>query len=177
LSTTSSGALPPRSRVLAWLSSKAAARLAAIALGAVFVAAAVVKIQDPPGFAHEVSNYRLIPPIAVNPVALVLPWLEIFCGLALIFGPGRRAASALVLALLLVFIVGLGVNLARGRPVDCGCFSTAAEVRTPAERLASMRLAIARDIGFLLLAFGSFRAPVRSRKSKGKSADPATVVS
>jgi uncharacterized membrane protein YphA (DoxX/SURF4 family) len=150
-----------RVRTLTWLQSPAVARIAAVAIGAVFLAAAIQKIADPPGFAHEIANYKLLPPAAVHTAALVMPWFEAFCGLALVFGPGRRTAGVLVVVLLVLFVGALGTNLVRGRPVDCGCFSTAAEVRTPEQRLASMRLAILRDIGFLVLAAVSLRAPAR----------------
>ncbi len=163
------GPAAPRSRLSSWLRSEMAARCAAIALGLVFVAAAIPKIADPPGFAHEVSNYALLPTSVTHTTALGLPWVEIFCGLALILGPARRGAAALAGVLLLVFVAGLSLNLVRGRPVDCGCFSTAESVRTPEQRLASMRLAILRDAVFLVLAFGSLRSsaapPWRGRAS------------
>lgn len=155
---TSAAAAPAGSRVASLLRSRMTARIAGIALGIVFIAAAISKIADPPGFAHEVSNYALLPPSLVYATALVMPWVEILCGLALVFGTARRGAAVLVVALLLVFLAGLGTNLARGRPVDCGCFSTTESVRTPEQRLASMRLAILRDVGLLVLGFWSFRA-------------------
>ena len=162
------GRAPRRGRAIAlasWFKSSAASRIAAIAIGAVFIAAAISKIADPPGFAHEIANYKLLPPAAVHAAALVMPWFEAFCGLALVFGPGRRTAGILVVALLVLFVAALGTNLARGRPVDCGCFSTAAEVRTPEQRLTAMRLAILRDIGFLVLAATAVRAGGKQRKS------------
>ena len=120
-------------------------------LAAVFVVAGISKIADPPGFAEEVHNYRLLPGVAVNALALVLPWLEVLAGLALFLGFWRRTAARLFGLLLLVFIGALGINLARGRPVDCGCFGTSKTQRTEAERLDDMKLAIARDLGLLLL--------------------------
>lgn len=123
-----------------------------IALGAVFVAAALPKLADPPGFAQAIWNYQLAPAWLVHPAALVLPWLELLCGLALCLGIWARAASAWLGTLLLVFVAALGINLARQHPVDCGCFHTAATTRTPVERLADMRWVILRDLGLLLLA-------------------------
>lgn len=155
---TGSRPVSAAARAGAWLKSATAAKIAAIALGAVFIAAAIPKIVDPPGFAHEIANYKLLPPAAVGATALVMPWIEILCGLALVFGPARRTAALFVGLLLLVFLGALGTNLARGRPVDCGCFSTAAEVRTPEQRLASMRIAILRDVGLLVLTVWSVRS-------------------
>ena len=123
----------------------------AFVLAAVFVVAGISKIADPPGFAEEVYNYRLLPGAAVNALALVLPWLEVLAGLALFLGLWRRTAAGIFGLLLLVFIGALAINLARGRPVDCGCFGTSKTQRTEAERLGDMKLAIARDLGLLVL--------------------------
>ncbi|MEX0878402.1 MAG: MauE/DoxX family redox-associated membrane protein [Thermoanaerobaculia bacterium] len=120
-------------------------------LTALFVVAGFSKIADPPGFAHEIHNYRIFPAAAVNLVALVLPWLEVVTGVALFFGIFRRTAAQIFGVLLLVFIVAIGVNLARGRPVDCGCFGTAKVQKTDTERLADMKWVIVRDVGMLLL--------------------------
>lgn len=121
-------------------------------LAAFFVVAGFFKIADPPGFAHEIHNYGLVPGALVNAMALILPWLEVLTGLALFLGVARRSASKILAILLLVFIVALGVNLVRGRPVDCGCFGTAKVQKTEAERLREMKLAVLRDVGLLLLA-------------------------
>ncbi len=137
---------------------------AQIALGAVFVAAAWPKLADPPGFAEAIWNYRLAPAWLVHPAALVLPWLELLCGLALILGLWARAAAAWAGTLLLVFVAALSINLARGHPVDCGCFHTQAAPRPAPERLAGMRWDIARDLGLLLLAAQILAAAARRRQ-------------
>jgi putative oxidoreductase len=120
-------------------------------LAAFFVVAGFSKIADPPGFAHEIHNYGLVPGAAVNAMALILPWLEVVAGVALFLGIARRSAARILGILLLVFIVALSINLARGKPVDCGCFGTAKVQKTDAERLNDMKLAILRDVGLLLL--------------------------
>jgi len=125
---------------------------AQIALGAVFVAAALPKLADPPGFAEAIWNYQLAPAWLIHPAALALPWLELLCGLALCLGVWTRAAAAWLTALLLVFVAALSINLARNHPVDCGCFHTQTSARSAAERVADMRWAILRDLGLLALA-------------------------
>ena len=121
-------------------------------LAAFFVVAAFAKIADPPGFAHEVHNYRLLPAVAVNALALLLPWLELAAATALFLGFWRREAAGLLALLLVVFIGALSINLARRHPVDCGCFGVSTVERTEDERLADMKLAILRDVGLLALA-------------------------
>jgi putative oxidoreductase len=120
-------------------------------LAAVFVVAAFGKIADPPGFAHEIHNYALVPGVAVNAMALVLPWIEMACGLALFIGVARRTSARILGVLLVVFVIALSINLIRGRPVDCGCFGTSTVEKTQAERLRDMKWAIGRDLFFLLL--------------------------
>src|SRR3954462_10571340 len=96
-----------------------------IALGAIFIAAALPKIADPPSFAHMIFNYRLVPGSLVNLSALILPWGELLCGLALVLGIWTRPSRTLVALLLIVFIVAIGINLFRGNAIDCGCFNVA----------------------------------------------------
>jgi putative oxidoreductase len=121
-------------------------------LAAFFVVAGISKIVDPPGFAHEIHNYKMVPGALVNAMALILPWLEVVTGAALFLGIARRTAAKVLAVLLLVFIAALGVNLARGHAVDCGCFGTSKVQKTEAERLRDMKIAIARDVGLLILA-------------------------
>ena len=139
-----------------------------IALGIFFVAAALPKIVDPPSFAHMIYNYRLVPGTFVNLMALVMPWLELLAGLALILGLWTRASAGLVGALLLVFIAAISLNLARGNAIDCGCFDVTAANRTVDERLADMRLDILRDLGMLAMA-----AQILWAKARGPAAAPA----
>jgi uncharacterized membrane protein YphA (DoxX/SURF4 family) len=122
------------------------------ALGAVFVAAALPKVADPPGFAKAIWNYQLCPAFMIHPAALILPWLELLCGLCLCLGLWTRAAAAWTLALLLVFMGALGLNLARHHPVECGCFTTLSRPLTDAERMADLRWALARDLALVALA-------------------------
>lgn len=122
-----------------------------LGLAAVFIVAAVAKIADPPGFAHEIFNYKLLSPALVNPLALWLPWLELILGICFFLGVYRRTAGCIAAILLIVFISALSINLARGRPVDCGCFGTSHAPRTDAERLSDMKLAILRDVFFLAM--------------------------
>ena len=135
-----------------------------IALGVVFVAAALPKLIDPPGFAEAIWNYQLAPAWLIHPAALALPWLELLCGLALCLRVWVRAAAAWIAALLLVFMTALSINLARNHPVDCGCFSTAGGARSAVERVADMRWALLRDLGLLLLAAQALAAGTARRR-------------
>lgn len=122
-----------------------------IALGAIFVAAALPKVGDPPSFAHMVYNYRIVPGALVNLMGLTMPWIELLAGLALIFGIWRGTARTIIGALLLTFIVAIAINLARHNAIDCGCFDVSAAGKTREERLADMHFVILRDVGMLLM--------------------------
>lgn len=126
--------------------------LGRIALGATFIVAAGPKIADPPGFAHMVSNYLLVPPAAVNLMALFFPWIEMLAGIALVSGVFWRTGAKISAALLLVFILAIGVNLARDHAVQCGCFDVHAAEKSHAQLIAEMRWVVARDIGLLAAA-------------------------
>jgi uncharacterized membrane protein YphA (DoxX/SURF4 family) len=134
-----------------------------IGLGAIFVVAAIPKIADPPSFAHMIYNYRLVPGFAVNALALVMPWVEILTGLALILGVWPREAAALAGLLLLVFIAAIGLNLARGHAVDCGCFDIHSAGKSRPELLNDMRWVLIRDTAMLLMVVQIMVASGRGR--------------
>ena len=123
-----------------------------IALGAVFVAAAIPKIADPPAFAHMIYNYRLLPGALVNAFALVMPWIELLVGVLLVVGAWRREAALVAALLLVVFLGAIGWNLARGHAIDCGCFDVRSAGKTPEQLLTDMKWVMLRDVGLLLLA-------------------------
>ncbi|MGK2860219.1 MAG: MauE/DoxX family redox-associated membrane protein [Thermoanaerobaculia bacterium] len=122
-----------------------------IALGAIFVAASLPKLLDPPSFAQMIYNYRLVPGFAINAIALLMPWLELLAGVALILGIWRRPAAAMIGAMLLVFVVAISINLGRDNAVNCGCFDLASATKTHGELIAEMWWVIIRDIGMLLM--------------------------
>ncbi len=93
-----------------------------LVVGAVFVYAGVVKILEPLDFAGNIANYQVVGQTLSFLTALILPWLEVLCGLGLALGPYKRA-SALIVSLMLGFFILLTlVTVVRGLNVDCGCF-------------------------------------------------------
>ncbi|HEX9160327.1 MAG TPA: MauE/DoxX family redox-associated membrane protein [Thermoanaerobaculia bacterium] len=122
-----------------------------LALGAIFIIAALPKVADPPSFAHMIYNYRLLPGALINISSLVMPWVELLCGIALVAGVWRKPALAIIGLMLIVFIAAISFNLARGNAIDCGCFNVSLANRTVEERLGDMRLDILRDLGMLLM--------------------------
>ena len=103
--------------------------LARFAVAGIFLGACIAKICNPELFALAVHRYRLLPGEFVNYVAIILPWIELLSGLAVLAAPPRwRAAGALIIAgMLAVFTGAISLNLARGIETSCGCFSTRAD--------------------------------------------------
>jgi uncharacterized membrane protein YphA (DoxX/SURF4 family) len=128
-------------------------------LAAVFLYAALGKIWDPHGFAVTIANYQMLPDWAVNPTALLLPWLEAVCAVLLLTGRWTEGSLMIINGLLLVFTAALAINWYRGIDVACGCFTTA-------DQGGSNYLHdILRDL--LLLAVGIWLASQRIRIARG----------
>ena len=144
-----------------------------LAIGAIFVAAAIPKIADPPSFAHMIYNYRLVPGGLLNLAALWLPWVELLAGLALIVGVWRRGAALVIGLLLLTFIAAVAINLVRGHAIDCGCFDVREAGKTETERLLDMRWVVLRDAGMLLLVGQLLFAMRKGRPEPEPASRPA----
>jgi len=128
-----------------WLDNRWLELLCRLLLGGVFVYASIDKILHPAEFAKVVYNYQILPVVASNLLAMALPWLALFAGLALLVGVLRAEASLTLSVLLVVFIMALSVNLVRGVDIDCGCLALG-----DAGRSISL-LTIVEDV-FLLVA-------------------------
>jgi len=133
------------SAALAVLRAPYVLRLARVALGAVFLVAALGKIADLPAFAGQVENYRIAPLWSVNLIAMTLPWAELLAGLALVLGVRARAGAVVALAFMLLFTVAVGSAWARGLDFECGCFGKAGAAVVGARKFAE-------NVGLSLLA-------------------------
>jgi thiol-disulfide isomerase/thioredoxin/uncharacterized membrane protein YphA (DoxX/SURF4 family) len=95
--------------------------LVRIALSVVFSLAGITKLMDQPGTREAVRNFGA-PEVSAPAVALILPFIELAIAIGLLFSATAAASSISGLLLLGVFIVAIGVNLARGQTHDCHCF-------------------------------------------------------
>ncbi len=120
-------------------------RICQIAIGGVFIYAALPKIGDLESFAGQIHNYRLLPLPVENLFAMTLPWIELVIGLALVLGIRSRSGAVLATGLMAVFMVAIAQAVARGLDIECGCFGTADGTDVGVARLLE-------DTGFLLLA-------------------------
>jgi uncharacterized membrane protein YphA (DoxX/SURF4 family) len=95
-------------------------------LAVVLVWAAISKIANLREFYVAILAYQmpLGDPLA-RWVAMVLPWLELLCGLLLAAGPARRAALVWTALMFGVFVLVTGQAWVRGLDISCGCFKLA----------------------------------------------------
>jgi uncharacterized membrane protein YphA (DoxX/SURF4 family) len=135
------------------LSSEWLAIRTQIALGVIFIAAALPKIAQPPVFAKSVHAYYMLPDMLVNAQALLLPGVELTAGLALVLGIRPRAAAWVAAALLAMFMVALAWNgFVTENPVNCSCFDLHPAPKTCSQLLWEMKELVVRDLGILALA-------------------------
>lgn len=99
------------------------ARLVRWLLATVLLLASVSKLANPQEFYTSLVAYRF--PLTLSMlrlVAMVLPWLELLCGLLLLVGGARRAALAWTVVMFAAFVLATGQAWARGLNISCGCF-------------------------------------------------------
>lgn len=91
-------------------------------IGGLFIYAAMYKINYAGEFAETIAGYRILPYWAINMTAIVMPWLELICGILLIIGVRPNAAVVFIIGMLFLFSTAIFVNLIRGTNIGCGCF-------------------------------------------------------
>jgi methylamine dehydrogenase accessory protein MauD len=99
----------------------AALLFARLLLAAVFVVAGVAKLADREGSRRAITDFG-VPAALAAPLGILLPLAELAVAVALIPTATALWGAVGALVLLLLFVVGIGVNLARGRRPDCRCF-------------------------------------------------------
>ena len=122
-----------------------------LVIGFIFIYAGAEKISDPESFAISISNYRLLPTITLNFLAVTLPWIEIVSGVLLLFGVSVKENSTIIFSMLMVFTLGIVISLLRGLSIDCGCFGKGTKIG-----LFKLGENLLMMVGsFLLIVFGS----------------------
>jgi peroxiredoxin/uncharacterized membrane protein YphA (DoxX/SURF4 family) len=95
--------------------------IARLLLALVFGVAGISKLADREGLRQALTDFGL-PLSLAAPLGVLLPLCELAVAVALISKATAWWGAVGALALLLLFIVGISVNLARGRKPECHCF-------------------------------------------------------
>lgn len=107
------------------------------------------KLMDPQKFLFHVRAFEILDDPWNAWVAMGLPWLECFIGIALLLPWSALGGSAAAAGLLGIFISALISVRARGLEVDCGCFGGPGAA-------SDMTFAIASRLLWLVLAIACF---------------------
>ena len=106
------------------------------AMALVFLSAASGKFRHWVALRGVIDNFRLLPAWSVPIAAAILPPFEAAVGMMLLlpsnprWPPTARLTEIPAMALLMLFAMAMGINLARGRlEIDCGCFQGALRQR------------------------------------------------
>lgn len=137
-------------------------RVLAVLFGGTFIYAGVVKASDPGLFLIDIRSYDM--PIMHDPhaawLAISLPWLEIFAGLAVVAGVFRSSGLLILNVLLVVFFFAIGSAWHRGINIKCGCFGGGGDAA------ANYTWLFTRD--GLLLALGLVTSWLEWRRVRGR---------
>ena len=98
-----------------------AALIARLLLALVFVAAGLAKLADRKG-SRQILVDSGLPTALASPLGILLPLAELIVATTLLPTATAWWGALGALALLLLFIAGIGLNLARGRKLACHCF-------------------------------------------------------
>lgn len=99
----------------------AALLIARLVLAGVFTLAGVAKLADLEGSRQAIRDFG-VPSAIAAPLGLVLPLAELSVAATLLPASTAWWGALGALGLLSVFVVGISINLARGRTPECHCF-------------------------------------------------------
>src|SRR6185369_16360282 len=126
--TTDTNTIAYRLRSPTQPASRALSTVLRLVLGAVWLAAGLLKVNDAEGMVRSVRAFRILPEALVHPVAYSVPFLEIALGVLLIVGLAVRVTAAVSTLMFAVYIAAIISAAARGLRIDCGCFSSGGDV-------------------------------------------------
>jgi hypothetical protein len=120
-----------------------------LSLGGVLLLSVLPKLRHPVPFAQSVIAYDILPDRVSSAFAMVLIPLEVFLAIAFVTDWLTHIALPLATAMLMVFLVAVGITLHRGNKIPCGCFGDAGErisVRTLVRLLLLLTMALSLTI-------------------------------
>lgn len=104
-----------------------------VACGFLLAGASLDKLGDAAGFSNFMKECYSFTPDTLRPLgAVVIPWLEFFTGLFLIFGVRWRSTVLIFCGLMAVYAVAISWDVLHGIDCTCGCFTTVSEEKMSA---------------------------------------------
>lgn len=93
-----------------------------VLVGALFVAAGVLKVGHFNDLAAAIAGFRILPEPVIAPLAVILPFFEIGLGVYLILGLFTRITAIVAAVQLLLYSGAIASAVIRHIPANCGCF-------------------------------------------------------
>jgi len=125
-------------------------------LGGIFLLSSFGKLVDIERYSVDaVYNFGILPMLLARPFGLVMPFIELLCGLGLLFGVLTRLSALGVALMSLAFFIAKAIVLSEGRTIECGCFGAIVDT------LASVTIFM--DIPMFILALIVILAPSSAR--------------
>jgi len=125
-------------------------------LAGFFLTSAYGKLVDIERYSVDaVYNFGILPMFLARPFGLIMPFIELLCGLGLLFGVLTRLAALGIALMSLSFFIAKAIVLSQGRSIECGCFGAVIDT------LASVTIFM--DLPMVALALLILFAPSQSR--------------
>lgn len=137
------------------LSNQYLVLLARMLLGGVLLVAAIDKTADPAAFAASIDNYKIVAHSTSLVIATVLPWLELLCAFAFLFGVSVRGSAMLTFVMIAVFTIAVCTALVRGLDISCGCFTQDPSAQKIGWTKVAENLGLIALSGYLLFSDGN----------------------
>ena len=132
-------------------------------IGGMFIYTGIIHLLDPAGLARAITNYQLLPFFSINIFAIILPFIELFAGAAILINRFEKGGSLITSLMLATFTLALAISLYRGLDISCGCFST----NPDAEKISWLYMI--RDIILFAISAGIFCYPTFMKNTKRRS--------
>jgi putative oxidoreductase len=91
-------------------------------LGVIFLLSSVTKVFETAKFMDSIAGYKIVPQMFLYPMALIIPWVQLVCGLLLMLDVYPKSNAFVLSGLLTVYTIAITSAFIRGIDMDCGCF-------------------------------------------------------
>lgn len=135
--------------------SRAVELILRLVVGGLFIYASIDKIIHVDEFADILGEYQMLRDGYVNPLAMVLPWVELATGFCLVCGLWVPSAALISTVLTALFMGAIAWALHLGiEDFHCGCFNTLQEqVDDPLKVLWRDAVLLAATVALVLLSY------------------------